>query len=59
MSLRWGHAFFKLTNDVIRPGQLNDVPDCDTWIYDSSFDGGNAFGMSLEPHMGLIAKVLV
>ena len=36
VSLRWGTAFFKKVDHVITRQELNDVSDCETWVFDPS-----------------------
>jgi hypothetical protein len=46
VALRWGNAFFKKVDHVIREEELNDCADCDIWVYDPSRDDEEAAGES-------------
>ena len=65
---RWGHAYFKKIDRVFTVGDMTDVSDVDTWVYDSSRDverpireiqGGTTVELSLGIQTKLIAKILV
>ena len=38
VTLKWGCAFFKKVDYLIKRENLERIEDCDTWVYDSSKD---------------------
>ena len=65
---RWGNAYFKKIDRVFTVGDMTDVADVNTWVYDASRDierpireihGGTTVELSLRPQTKLIAKILV
>ena len=39
--MRWGIAFFKKVDHVLAREELNDIKDCDIWVYDPSKEKSN------------------
>ena len=46
VALRWGWAFFKSVDPVIREEDLNECAECDILVYDPSGDDEEAAGES-------------